>query len=77
MIFLDELKELQDNKYRDFQAKLIPNLDKKNILGIRIPKLRTLSKKIRNKSDFNILYSELNILAKVYKINRLIPVALA
>ena len=44
MIFLDELKELQDNKYRDFQAKLIPNLDKKNILGIRIPKLRTLSK---------------------------------
>ena len=58
MIFLDELKELQDNKYRDFQAKLIPNLDKKNILGIRMPKLRTLSKKIRNKSNFNILYSE-------------------
>ena len=46
MEIINELKSLQDVKYRDFQAKLIPNIDKSTIIGVRMPYLRKLSKKI-------------------------------
>lgn len=46
MEIINELKSLQDVKYRDFQAKLIPNIDKSTIIGVRIPDLRKLAKKI-------------------------------
>lgn len=36
----EHLFELQDIKYRDFQAKLMPNVDVKNIIGVRTPALR-------------------------------------
>lgn len=51
----DELFKLQDKEYRDFQSKLIPNINKENIIGVRTPLLRQLSKKIikeNNYSDF-------------------------
>ena len=35
-----ELFELQDKKYRDFHSKLIPDIAKQNIIGIRTPVLR-------------------------------------
>ena len=35
-----ELFELQDEKYRDFHSKLIPDMEKENIIGIRTPVLR-------------------------------------
>ena len=41
-----ELFELQDKKYRDFQVKLIPNIDIDNVIGVRTPELRALAKKI-------------------------------
>lgn len=47
MEIINELKSLQDLKYRDFQAKLIPNIDKSTIIGVRMPDLRKLAKKIR------------------------------
>lgn len=42
--FLEYMKSMQDIKYRDFNKKLIPGT--KNIIGIRIPNLRKLSKEI-------------------------------
>lgn len=39
-----ELFELQDEKYRDFHSKLIPDIAKKNIIGIRTPVLRKYAK---------------------------------
>ncbi len=39
-----ELFKLQDLKYRDFHAKLVPNLDKERIIGVRTPQLRALAK---------------------------------
>ena len=39
-----ELFELQDKKYRDFHSKLIPDIAKKNIIGIRTPVLRKYAK---------------------------------
>ena len=38
----EELFELQDIKYKEFQAKLVPNIDSDSIIGIRTPDLRNL-----------------------------------
>ena len=46
MNIIKQLQSLQDLKYRDFQAKLIPNIDKSTIIGVRMPDLRKLAKKI-------------------------------
>lgn len=35
---------LQDESYRDFHAKLIPNIDKETIIGVRTPELRKYAK---------------------------------
>lgn len=44
----DEIKqklfELRDEKYRDFQAKLIPTVNKETIIGVRTPALKALAK---------------------------------
>ena len=43
---LDELKKKQDKKYAEFQAKLIPTIDKKSIIGVRTPELKKLAKEL-------------------------------
>ena len=40
------LWDLQDCSYRDFQAKLIPTLDKEKIIGVRSPALRKYAKEV-------------------------------
>lgn len=40
------LWNLQDCSYRDFQAKLIPTLDKEKIIGARTPALRKYAKEV-------------------------------
>lgn len=44
------LFELQDLKYRDFSAKLIPTVDKDRVIGVRVPALRKFAKEVA-KSD--------------------------
>ena len=39
-----QLFDLQDLKYRDFHAKLLPGIDKETIIGIRTPILRKFAK---------------------------------
>ena len=41
-----DLFELQDLEYRDFHAKLMPNIPKEQIIGVRTPALRAYAKKI-------------------------------
>ena len=50
-----ELFVLQDLKYRDFHAKLIPSVDKEKVIGIRTPALRAYAKKFGKKEW--IMYS--------------------
>lgn len=45
------LFEFQDLKYRDFQAGLIPNIEKDLFIGVRTPELRKLAKEIANDED--------------------------
>lgn len=64
-----ELYALQDLKYRDFNSALIPNICKQTVIGVRIPELRKLAKRIFAEIDcfqyFNIIpheYFEENLL---------------
>lgn len=43
---LDDLKRKQDKKYAEFQAKLIPTVDKKTIIGVRTPDLKMMAKEM-------------------------------
>ena len=54
-----ELLELQDKKYKDFQSKLVPNIDSNNIIGIRTPELRNYAKKLFKSNDFESFLEEL------------------
>lgn len=44
--FINYLKSYEDIKYKEFNSKLIPNINKKYIIGIRIPILRNITKQI-------------------------------
>ena len=71
MNVINELQSLQDLKYRDFQSKLIPTIDKSTIIGVRMPDLRKLSKKIDEKQaqifmqDLPHTYYEENMLQSI------------
>ena len=45
------LFDLQDIKYRDFQAKLIPGKDTEIMIGVRTPELRKLAKQMLKRED--------------------------
>jgi len=45
---LDDLFSLQDKEYRDFNSKLIPNIKKETVIGVRVPILRKFAKEIKN-----------------------------
>lgn len=40
----DELEKLREPEYKEFQAKIIPNISSERILGVRIPVLRKFAK---------------------------------
>lgn len=46
MTITDQLFALQDVAFGNFQAKLMPNIDRNNIIGVRTPALRTLARQI-------------------------------
>ena len=43
----ERLKNLKDETYRDFQSKLVPNISKETILGVRTPVLRAFAKDLK------------------------------
>lgn len=47
----NSLFEMQDISYRDFHAKLIPNVDKELIIGVRTPQLRKFAKEFSKTDD--------------------------
>ena len=49
--FTTELFQLQDIQYRDFQAKLVPNIPKETIIGVRTPDMRKLAKDLFASSE--------------------------
>lgn len=64
-----KLLSLREEAYGDFQAKIVPNIERERIIGIRIPVLRQLAKELKGQPEvkefFNMLphkYYEENIL---------------
>ena len=54
-----KLLELQDLQYREFHAKLMPNVDPDRIIGVRTPQLRKLAKEIAGENYSNDFLEEL------------------
>lgn len=54
-----QLFEMQDLKYRDFQAKLIPTIDKENVIGVRTPRVRALAKEVAKDPDIHDFLADL------------------
>ena len=46
-----ELYSLKDEKYGEFQSKLIPTVDKDTVIGVRTPELRKLAKEYARRDD--------------------------
>ncbi|MCQ2472497.1 MAG: DNA alkylation repair protein [Clostridia bacterium] len=55
----DLLFELRDAEYAEFQAKLTPSVDKELFIGVRVPEVRKLAKKIKNDPIVSDFISEL------------------
>ena len=51
MILTDRLMKEKDDKYKEFQAKLVPNIPQENIIGIRTPELRKIAKEVFESED--------------------------
>ena len=55
----ERLFELRDEKYRDFQIKLLPTVDPETVIGVRTPELRKLAKELLKKDDIDIFLGAL------------------
>ena len=55
----DALMSMQDCSYRDFQAKLIPNVPAEALIGVRTPDIRRLAKQIVRREDLPLFLSRL------------------
>ena len=52
--FLDEIHALSDEKLKLFTAKLVPNIEAEKVIGVRIPQLRSLAKKLFKESPTEV-----------------------
>ena len=48
MSVYEMLLEVKDDKYKDFQAKLVPNISPDTIIGVRTPEMRKIAKEVFN-----------------------------
>ena len=48
---INELFKMQDEKYRDFNSRLIPTVDKESMIGVRTPELRKYAKQLVKRED--------------------------
>lgn len=55
----ERIFELKDEKYRDFQSKLMPTVDPERVIGVRVPALRKLAKEIRYTDEAREFLNEL------------------
>ena len=58
-LIIDKLFLMQDNEYRLFTSKSIPNIDIDKIIGVRIPDIRKLAKELNDGDMINAFLDEL------------------
>ena len=52
MDITQKLLSMQDEKYRDFSSKLIPNIEKNSMIGVRIPHIKKLAKELVKSGEY-------------------------
>ena len=59
MTVSDRLAGFGSEKYRDFQSKLVPNIPKETILGVKTPDMRRIAKEIKGTKEAEEFLTEL------------------
>ena len=59
MTVYERLAACGSEAYRDFQSKLVPNIPKETILGVKTPTLRAIAKEIRGTGEAEAFLNEL------------------
>ncbi len=59
MMVYERLAACGDEKYREFQSKLVPNIPKETILGVRTPDMRRIAKELRGTKEAEAFLGEL------------------
>lgn len=56
---LDKLFELKDETYADFHSKLMPNIPREKIIGVKVPKMRKLAKEYSKSEKSKVFLNDL------------------
>ena len=59
MTLLDKLLAVKDAEYKEFQAKLVPNIPPETMIGVRTPQLRAIAKELFESGDRERFLSDL------------------
>ncbi|MBO4453010.1 MAG: DNA alkylation repair protein [Clostridia bacterium] len=59
MTVYEKLYACKDEKYRDFQSKLVPNIAKETIIGVRTPDMRKIAKEFKGTAEAERFLSDL------------------
>ena len=59
MTVYESLSKYQNAEYREFQSKLVPNIDKDVILGVKTPEMRAIAKEFFGKEEGKAFLKEL------------------
>ena len=59
MSVYERLLSYQDEKYKEFLSKLVPNIDKKTIIGVRTPQIRKIVKEVYGTKESTIFLQTL------------------
>jgi len=59
MTVYEELLKVKDDKYKEFQAKLVPNIDPGTILGVKTPEMRQIAKEVFNSKEKDAFLKDL------------------
>ncbi|MEE5994608.1 MAG: DNA alkylation repair protein [Oscillospiraceae bacterium] len=59
MTIQEKLFSMQDIQYKDFNAKLLPNIDKDSIIGVRTPELRKFAKELAKSEEVSVFLEDL------------------
>ena len=59
MTVYEQLLKVKDDKYKEFQAKLVPNIDPGTILGVKTPQMRQIAKDIFNSKEKDAFLKDL------------------
>ena len=51
MTVYDQLYAARDEGYKEFQAKLVPNIPAESILGVRTPAMRAIAKEVAKSGE--------------------------